>query len=68
MLYEARAEAIEQLKDIPNLEIQHIVEPVTIEFEPQEGYLIKIVWEIGFDDKNMRVRNIIAVVCDDEGK
>ncbi|XP_037789493.1 uncharacterized protein LOC119584969 [Penaeus monodon] len=66
MLYEARAEAIEQLKDIPNLEIQHIVEPVTIEFEPQEGYLIKIVWEIGFDDKNMRVRNIIAVVCDDE--
>ncbi|XP_063614681.1 uncharacterized protein LOC134787809 [Penaeus indicus] len=66
MLYEARDEAIEQLKDIPNLEIQHTIEPVTIEFEPQEGYLIKIVWKIGFDDKNMRVKNNIAVVCDDE--
>lgn len=68
MMYEERNEAIDQLKDIPNLEVQHAIEPVTIEFEPQEGYHIKIVWKIGFDTRNMRVINIIEVVCDDEGK
>ncbi|XP_027214163.2 uncharacterized protein [Penaeus vannamei] len=66
MMYEERNEAIDQLKDIPNLEVQHAIEPVTIEFEPQEGYHIKIVWKIGFDNRNMRVINIIEVVCDDE--
>ncbi|XP_042862595.1 uncharacterized protein LOC122247402 isoform X2 [Penaeus japonicus] len=66
MLYEARDEAIAQLKDIPNLEIQHAVEPVTVEFEPKEGYLIKVVWTIEFDKKNMRVKNNIAVICEDE--
>lgn len=67
ILRDEREETVSHLEsDIPNLEIERILEPLVIKFLPTHDHEINILWAIVWDSRNNRFKYRIAVNCDDE--
>lgn len=69
MLRDERNETVDQLEEeIPNLTVERGIEPVVLKFLPTRDHEIQAVWGIKWDSKNSKLRYMIFIDCDTDGK